>query len=516
VRRVAALASAVLILVTSVTIAPWRGARAADAPLRYLGGEVKTLDPARIADASDVQLLLQLYAGLTRLDDQGNVYPSLAQSWTLGDGGKTYTFHLRSGLRFSDGSPLDAGDVRRSWLRILDPDLHATAPDVLNVISGATERLAGGSEDAVGIQAPDATTLVVHLRHPAGYFPAITATPTTFVVPRTATSGTWQSADHFIGSGPYAASGMRGDTLVLKANANYAGSAPPIGEVDWVTNLGGDAVTAYSDKQLDLVQISAGDATWIAYDADLGPGLHQAADLSVQYLGFDTTRKPFDDPRVRRALWLALDHSRLVELSSGDAAQAATSVVPPALQPKGLPPDPSQNVDEARSLLDQAGYKDRAKLGTITVNSTGLDVTPIVATWRKLLGISVRVESMRFPDYIASLDAHRVPQIFTVNWIADYPSPHALYDLLLTPGAISNYGGWKDEHFSQLLQGAAAATDEAHQATAYAAVEAEVDAQAPVIPWTYDRSSWLVRPGLRGLGSLTIGLLDFGLVSWDR
>jgi ABC-type transport system substrate-binding protein len=309
---------------------------------------------------------------------------------------------------------------------------------------------------------------------------------------------------------------MKGDTLVLKANANYAGAKPPIGEVDWVTKLDGDSVTAFSDKQLDLVQISPGDATWIAYDADLGPGLHQAADLSVQYLGFDTTRKPFDDVRVRRALWLALDHSRFVELSSGEAAQAASSVVPPALQPKGLPADPRPDLAQARDLLEQAGYADRAKLGTITVNATGLDVTPIVATWRIDLGISVRVESMRFPDYLAALDARQIPEIFTINWITDYPSPHALYDLLLNPAAISNYGGWKDQRFTQLLDAAAGAAGDAQQAFAYAAVEAEVDAQAPVIPWSYDRSSWLVRPGLRGLGGLTIGLLDFGLASWDR
>jgi ABC-type oligopeptide transport system substrate-binding subunit len=123
---------------------------------------------------------------------------------------------------------------------------------------------------------------------------------------------------------------------------------------------------------------------------------------------------------------------------------------------------------------------------------------------------------MRFPDYLAALDARQIPEIFTINWITDYPSPHALYDLLLNPAAISNYGGWKDQRFTQLLDAAAGAAGDAQQAFAYAAVEAEVDAQAPVIPWSYDRSSWLVRPGLRGLGGLTIGLLDFGLASWDR
>jgi len=514
-RHVAAAGAALFLLVSIIGLQRL-AVRGADAPLRYLGGEVKTLDPARITDAGDVQLLLQLYAGLTRLDEEGRVYPSLAESWDVTDGGRTYTFHLRTDLHFSDGSLLDASDVRRSWLRLLDPTVHATAPDVLNVIVGASERASGqGSEAAVGIQATNPNTLVVHLRHPAGYFLSITATPSTFVVPRTATaSGSWQTVDHFIGSGPYVASSMSGTTLVLKANARYAGGAPPIGEVDWITDITGDAVTAYADGNLDLVQIGGSDATWIAYDRDLGPALHRAADLSVEYLGFDTTRHPFDDPRVRRAFALVLDKARLVELADGAAAAPATSVVPPALQPPDLSASSRAQPEEANRLLDDAGFKDRAKLGSITVRvPTFFDASPIVATWRKQLGVTVSVETMDFSDYLTALDGGRIPQVFAINWIADYPSPHALYDLLLAPGARSNYGHWNDPRFADLLDAAAGSTGPEAQTAAYRKVEAEVDDQAPLIPWSYDESSWLVRPGLQGLGTLTIGLLDFGLVS---
>jgi oligopeptide transport system substrate-binding protein len=492
-------------------------AMAAGQPLRYYGGAVGSLDPARINDASDVQLTLQLYAGLTRLDESGDPYPSLASSWDVTSDGLTYTFHLRGGLRFSDGSALDAGDVRRSWLRLLDPQVHASAPDVLNAVAGAAERIAGrASESSVGITAPDTRTLVVKLRHRAGYFPAIVATPATFVVPRSAKpSGNWQVAGSFVGSGPYVAAVSSADKLVLRANPNYVAGAPPIGEVDWIATLDGDEVTAFSQKTVDLTGIGGSDATWVAYDPDLGRALHRAAALNVQYLGFDTTKPPFDDPRVRRAFALALDRPRLVELADGPSAVPATSVVPPAIQPPGLPKAAAADVAAARRLLDEAGYRDRSTLGTITVNATGLDVTPIVAVWRSQLGATVNVESMTFDDYIGRLDAGQVPQVFTINWVADYPSPFALYDLLLTPAAHSNYGRWKDPRFETLLGAAAAANGDDAQAAAYAAVEKEVEAQAPVIPWSFGESNWLVRPGLRGLGGLTVGLLDFGLASWD-
>ncbi len=513
-RRLGALL-AVLLMLAVAWPAATVPARAAGAPLRYLGGEIGTLDPAFIADAGDVQLLLQLYAGLTRLDEQGEPYPSLAASWEVSGDELTYTFHLRADLRFSDGSQLDAGDVRRSWLRLLDPATHATAPDVLSLIAGVQERFAGGPEDAVGITTPSPDTLVVRLRHPAAYFPAITATPSTFVVPRTATaSQDWQRVDGFVGSGPYVIDRRDGKDLLLKANQQYVAGAPPIEQVRWVTDVADDAVTAFDKGDIDLIGVSAADAGWIAYDHKLGPHLHRGAALDVQYFGFDTTRAPFNDPAVRRAFALALDRPHLIELAAGTAAQPATSIVPPALQPEGLPPDPGANVGEARRLLAAAGYADRSKLGTITVNATALDARPAVATWERELGAKFSVETMDFQAYLTGV-ASQTPQIFTINWIADYPSPYALYSLLLLPDAASNYGGWKDEKFVQLLESAAASDNPQEQARAYAAVEGRVDDQAPLIPWSYDQSWWLSAKGLRGLGNLAVGLLDFGRVSWD-
>ena len=506
--------TAVLTLVLGSGL-PGRPVAAAGPPLRYLAGEVQTLDPAFIGSASDVQLLLQLYAGLTRLDEDGEPYPSLAESWTVNDDGRTYTFRLREDLTFSDGSPLRAEDVRRSWLRVLDPATASSAPDVLSIIDGAPQRLAGGSEDDVAVAARDDRTLEVRLRHAASYFPAVAATPTAFVVPSHAdASPDWQDPDAFVGSGPYVADGFDGADLVLRANAHYVAGAPPIDEVRWIADIEGDAVTAYAADELDLVGVAPFDASWIAYDPDLGPALHQAAALNVQYFGFDTSQPPFDDVRVRQAFALVLNRPRLVELAEGNGARAASSVVPPALWPDGMRDDHRTDVDAARALLDEAGYADRSDLGVVTVNGSGLGVDPAVAVWRAELGVEVAIEGMEFLDYLSALDEHRL-QVFTVNWIADYPSPYALYSLLLLPDAASNYGSWQDDAFVALLEEASAAEGEAAQAAAYQAVDAHVDEQVPVIPWAYGTGWWLVRPGLRGLGNLTTGLLDFGRVSWD-
>jgi oligopeptide transport system substrate-binding protein len=490
-------------------------ASAGDRPLRFLAGDPGTLDPAFISSAQDVQLLLQLYTGVTRIDEQGMVYPALASGWDLTDEGRTYTFHLRDELRFSDGSPLTAEDIRRSWLRIIDPATGALAPDVLNVIAGATAwRSGSGSEDEVGIEAPDDQTLVVRLEHAASHFPALAATPTAGVVPPQAdASPSWQTVDGFVGSGPYTADRLEGENLVLAANPEYVAGPPPIDEVVWVADVEASGPEAFAADEIDLVNVFSGDASWIRYDQSLGPFLHEAASLSVQYFGFDTTRSPFDDAQVRRAFTLALDRPRLVELSAGAAATVATSLVPPALWPEGVPEDEAADPDEARDLLADAGYDSGSDLGLITVNATGLGAGPAVEIWRDELGVDIAVETMDFGDYISLLPV-QPPQIFTINWITDYPSPYALYGLLLLPDAASNYGHWTDETFVELMQAAAEAEDPEDQRAAYLDVEARVDAEAPVIPWSWDASHWLVRDGLNGVGTLTTGLLDFGRVSW--
>ena len=512
--RVAAfVAAGVIALSTSTSGGP---ILAAGPVLRYLAGPPGSLDPAFIADASDVQLLLQLYAGLTRLDETGEPYPSLASGWEISADGLTYEFAIRPDLEFSDGAPLVAGDIRRSWLRLLDPATAASAPDVLSVVQGAPERLAGdATEDDVGIEAPDDETLVVTLRHPASYFLDIVATPATFVVPAHAdATPTWQTANAFVGSGPYIVDGVEGADLVLRANDLYVAGPPPIEEIRWVGTVEGDSVSAFANDEADLVQVAGYDATWLAYDDDLGPRLHAAEPLTISYFGFDTTRPPFDDERVRLAFALALDRERLVPLAEGAGAQAAGSLVPPAIWPDGFGPDLAADPDRARELLDEAGYADRGELGAITVNGNGLFVDPAVAVWREELGVEIEVETMDFGDFVDLVETRRSSPIFTINWIADYASPHALYGLLLEPGALSNYGDWRDDEFVALLD-AAAAVPEDEVGPAYQAVDDYVAEQAPVVPWSYGETWWLVADGLRGLGNLTIGLLDFGRVSWD-
>ncbi|MFN2483912.1 MAG: ABC transporter substrate-binding protein [Candidatus Limnocylindria bacterium] len=495
------------------------GARAADdGSLRYLTSEPSTLDPAAANDAGTVQTLLQLYAGLTRLDEDVEPYPSLAEGWDVSPDGRTYRFTMRERLTFSDGSPLDATDVKRSWIRLLDPATGSPAAAMLADIEGASAFARGAaSSDEVAIETPDARTLEVTLEHPASYFPAVLATPATFVVPRTAdSSDAWATPRDFVGSGPYVVESVAPSEIMLRGNQRYVAGAPSIDEVSIVTDLTDtDPVTAFEDRHLDLTSIASWDAAWARYDRDLGASVHQGRSLSVAYFAFDTAEPPFDDARVRQAFALALDRPRLVALEAASGEEPASSLVPPALWPEGMGVDPPADPDAARGLLRDAGYADGADLGEVTVMLGGFGAPGVIASWEEELGVEIVQETMDGDTYFDRLEED-TPPIFTVSWVTDYPSPQALFGLLLRPEASSNYGRWDDARFLELLDEAASADDEAGQAAGYVAVDAYVDEQAPVIPYTYGEDWWLVRRGLRGARSLTIGIFDFGRLSWDE
>jgi ABC-type oligopeptide transport system substrate-binding subunit len=174
----------------------------------------------------------------------------------------------------------------------------------------------------------------VRLTRPAGDFPAIAASPSLAVVPpRVGTDpAALRPGADFVGSGGYLLAAAASDGLTLKGNPRYWAGPPAITDVTAVADIGGrSTVDVFAAGELDWAPVAEFDASWLAYDPDLGPSLRTWADLSVTYYGFETRRPPFDDARVRRAFASAIDWTRIVALADGSSALPATSMVPPGI-----------------------------------------------------------------------------------------------------------------------------------------------------------------------------------------
>jgi oligopeptide transport system substrate-binding protein len=491
--------------------------RPASADVVVAGAAPLSWDPAAISDSESAQLLSQVFEGLTVLDATSTLRPALAESWEVEDEGRRVVFTLREGLTFSDGSALDATDVRRSWLRVLDPARPSPLASLLDDVEGAAAYARGeGPADAVGLHA-DGRTLSVDLARPASYFPAVAAVPSLAVVPETIDElARGPRRDMvFPASGAYVPAGGEPGELRLRANDAYWAGPPSMERISVVTDLGGRSeVDVFEDGAVDWTRISPFDAAWIRYDQVLGPQLRHADEMVVEYLGFDASRPPFDDPAVRRAVSMAVDWDRLIAHDPGGTA-AATAIVPPGVEARGqvdgrLPHDP----EAARAELAVAGYPGGEGFPAVPLASYGIGPTAAIAQeLERELGIEVAVENRSFDDHSAMLDGD-TPAMWTLAWSADYPHAHDFLGLLLRGDSSANIGGWANAAFDDLIDRAAATADPAEQEALYEQAQAIVRDEAPLIPLSYSDSWALSREGLRGAAVSGVGLLRFADMAW--
>jgi oligopeptide transport system substrate-binding protein len=488
--------------------------------VRVLAGTPATLDPAKQGDIGSAVVTAQLFETLTAVDPSLVVRPALAQSWAVADAGRRIDFALRSGLTFSDGSPLTATDVVESWRRLLEPAATSPLASLLDDVSGARAFRLGRSSDpsSVGISAPDAGHVEVRLDRPAGDFASVVAGASFGIVPPAVRRGDAAALQPsgFVGSGGYVLAAQTETELTLKANSRYWAGAPAVPVVHLVTSIGGRSpVDAFSAGDLDYAPISDTDASWIAYDSTLGRDLRSVPAFGTTYYGFDTSRPPFDDVRMRRAVAMAVDWRRIVTLGS-----SGTEVPAGGMVPEGIPgrPDgsftPTFDPARARSLLADAGHPGGSGLDPITLLTSGLTYDGAVAAQLKAnLGLDVRVEAMDFDGYQVRL-TEDPPQMWAMSWIADYPGPNDFLGVLLSSDATNNYGRWRSPKFDSAIDAAGRASTAAAATAGYRTAETILARDVPVIPLSTGTGWALSRAGLLGAGQNGLGIVRFAGLAW--
>jgi len=495
---------------------------AADGSARILLGEPTTLDPAAAGDAGSAALIAQLFETLTTFDADRVLRPALAESWRVEDGGMRVVFVIRDGLQFSDGSPLVAADVVRSWLRVADPASPSPLVTLMADVRGALAYASGqGRVEEVGLRADvGANEVVVDMLRPGSDFINIVASTTFAVVPAAIDQdpAALIAGEGFVASGGYRLVSGSATTLELEANPTYWAGAPALGAITLVTDLGGASqVEAFEDGDLDYASIGSFDASWIAFDAELGASLREVPSLSTNYYGFDVRSAPFDDVRVRQAFAAAVDWRRIARLSESDPTALATSMVPPGIPGRSeVDFVPAHDPDAARALLAEAGFPGGAGFPDVILMTGGTpwDQAVIVELQREL-GVTVQSEIMDFGTYFDRLDRDP-PAMWSLSWVADYPGRNDFLGVLLSTGSSNNYGRWSSAAFDAAIAEAGAAADPLAAGLAYDRAEAIVRDEAPVIPMSYGTGWALSRDGLLGAGQNGMGALRMAGLAWDE
>lgn len=477
-----------------------------------------TLDPALVRDVDSAFIVHQLFRGIVRFDADLQLVPDLAERIEIGPDGTTYTVQLRPDATFHDGSPITALDVKFSLERACDPALYGgdgrglPAWGTLRDLVGAEDRLLGRRDDIPGIEVVDRFTLRLHLVAPRATFLQRLALPVASVVQRTNVDQGQDWWRHPVGSGPFRLLRWERDTIVLGPHPGYQPAPPYLREIR--IRIGAAALSPlnqYERGQLDIAPVPLS-----AVDRFMAPESPYRAQLVVQplfagtYVFFNPAFPPLDDPVVRRALIEAFPQQKVADVTFQGKVTRADGIVPPGMAGRTwrgqvLPYDPMA----ARQAL-----ADRTLLLEIASSGSDLAVT-LAQVWERELGITTDVLQLDWPDYLADLNARRLP-IFVFSWIADYPDPEAILDALFATDSPYQPIVYENPDVQRWLEVARQAQDPSMRVAAFQRAQQAILDDAVVLPLVFDVEYLLVAPHVRDLPVTPLGILGLERVWIDH
>jgi len=431
-------------------------------------GDIATFDPALVQDTDSNFPIQSVFTGLVQLDDQLNVQPQLAQSYDKSTDGLTYTFHLRSGLKFSDGTPLTSADVAYSINRTLIPATKSPVAGYLSLLKDFDAVTAGKIPTVIGdsVLVPDANTVVMKLSAPGAYFLKQLTYPTSYVVEKKIVEqygATW--TDHLTtggGAGPWKVSNYSHTTgIELVPNDNYYGPKPQLKKLNFVffptDNAIGTMYKAYQAKQIDYTSIPAANVPDLIGTKEY----HGAPRLTISYLTMNYLAKPFDNIKIRQAFALSINKDEIVKTVLQNIYTPSNHVIPegmPGYFPDLTGPDgqkaTSGNTDKAKQLfqegLKEAGYSGIDKLPPFSVayNATSAATKNAVSAmeqmWKQTLGVTVNAQPVDRAKLLTleSASKNNAPpkglQMWIAGWNADYSDPQDWLSVFFQKGSDYN------------------------------------------------------------------------------
>lgn len=477
--------------------------------LRLYGGLPPTLDPALVQDSTSAEYVVHLFSGLVSLNHELDIVPDLATGWEVSTDGLVYTFALRPEAAFADGRAITADDVVYSFERACSPALGSpVALSYLGDIVGVTEYALGLAERISGLRVVEAHTLEITIDAPKAYFLAKLTYPVALVVDRRQTErgdSAWVRSPN--GSGPFVLQSISRDAIVLARNERYYRQRPALERVEFILR-GGLPIAMYENDELDMAGVGPYDVERILDPENPLHGEYVVSpELSVQYIGLNVNRPPFDDPLVRQAFAHAIDRDKIAELVLKGTAMPARGILPPGLLEEdapsvALPFDPVR----ARALLAQSRYGVPGAMPELVLAVSG-ESAALSSLDRALLhmlqvnlGLEVTIEQVAWADFLQDMNAGRY-QMFSAGWIGDYPDPQNFLDLLFHSASAQNHTGYANATVDALLEQARVEADHALRLALYAQAEKTIVAEAPWVPLTHGVSYTLVKPYVRGFHS---------------
>ncbi|TKK37129.1 peptide ABC transporter substrate-binding protein [Pantoea agglomerans] len=503
------------IITPAIAANPPAGAQLAEQQqiVRHIKDEPASLDPLKAVGLPEIQVIRDLFEGLTNQDAQGKIVPGVAQSWSSSDN-KTWVFTLRNNARWSNGDPITAQDFVYSWQRLVDPKNSSAFAWFagLSGIQNASAITKGEmTPDKLGVVAQSKNQLKVTLDRPVPWFPALVANVALFPVPQKiiAQQGdSWTSPGKLVGNGAYQLSErVVNEKIVLTRNPHYWDDAHSVlTKVTFVPiNEESSATKRYRSNDIDITE-SFPKNMYALLKKTLPGEVYTPDQLGTYYYAFNTQKGPTADVRVRKALSWSIDRKVIAEKVLGTGEKPAWHFTPDVTA--GFKPLPTfmQQHDQnslnaqAKSLLAAAGYGPgkplKLKLLYNTSESHQKIAIAVASMWKKNLGVDVTLENQEWKTYIDSRNSGNF-DVIRASWVGDYNEPSTFLNLL-TSGNSINIARFNNADYDAVIAKASRETSDQVRNSDYNRAEQILAEQAPIAPIYQYTNGRLIKPWVKG------------------
>ena len=484
-----------------------------------VGPDPETVDPALNSAVDGGNMILHAFEGLLTLDENGQLKEGQAESWETSEDGLTWTFHLRDGLKWSDGTDLTAEDFVYSWQRVCDPNVAAPyAETVLGMVKGYDEAVAGDITK-LDVQAPDEKTVVVNLANPCSYFGELAAFATLNPVQQAtveANGDAWAtSADTYISNGPFMMTEwVPGSHITFSKNPNYWNAeAIKLDKLEFeLIEDSNAAYSAYTSGEVDMIKdVPTEEIPSLQGNEEF----HVDPIIGTYYVSLNLQKEYFQDARVRKALSLAIDRNYVANTLMQGTYSPASAIVGPgwldtdgssfAENANGGTPyidndNFDANLEEAKKLLEEAGYPNGEGFPQIEYTTNDAGYHKVVAEYLQqawaAIGIDLKVNIVEW----ASFTPMRRNGEFDVarnGWVGDYTDPSNILELFCTTNG-NNDGKYTNADFDAAIEDSRVTTDATTRSADLHKAEDTLMNDAGCIPIAYYNDFWLQSSKITG------------------
>ena len=466
----------------------------------------RSLDPAKSTDVPTGRAVGYLFDGLTRFTPDARVVPALATRWDISADGKTYTFHLRQGVTFHDGTPFVARHVRRSFERVLDPKERGGRGWPLYPIGGARAFADGKATSVAGLTIIDDSTIAVALDEPMPIFPKLLAMPVAAIVPDSTPP---DFGEHPVGTGPWRfVEWHHDDYLKFARNDRYWGDrAQSESLMARIIPEPSTSVAEFESGNVDILEVPQAETRRWENTDERNARLVSAPGLRFFYVAINTTRGPLRDVRVRQAINHAVDVKTILDQHVGGRGTLAGGVVPPSLEGSDTTRRYAFDVAKARQLMSEAGYASGIDVQLWCSQTPPMPrVAEAIQSYLGAAGIRVKIEQR---EAAAMRDASRQGKadLTLKDWFADYPdAENFLYPLLhsATKGVGGNVSFYQNPNYDKVVDASRREQDDARRVALYRQADAIEFADAPMLYLFFYKDLNAVQPWIEGYELPTI------------